>query len=170
MSLIELIEQPGWEDALRRSLDEAIRLLQTDRFRLTASAVDDVRAWLAAGGAPHALERLREQLSARRLPRERQEAALAKMAQLLDARRRPLLDLMAAGIIPPSQEGLRHALDLSAGQLEDLWGAARAGGLAWEAALRAQGLSVDAIVGLRGAIDGWLERQGLRPPGDERLN
>jgi hypothetical protein len=72
MSLIERIEHPGWEDALRRSVATAIQLLQTDRFRLTSSAVDDVRAWLARGGAPYALERLREQLAQRRLPEERQ--------------------------------------------------------------------------------------------------
>lgn len=170
MALIETLERPGWEDALRSSLATAIQLLQTDRFRLTSSAVDDLRAWLTAGGAPHAVERLRAQLVARRLPQTHQDAVLAEMRRLLDEQRRPLLDLMAAGVIPPSREGLLHALDLSDAQLDDLWATAQGGGLAWEQALRDQGVPEETIAGLRLAIDQWLEGQGLRPPGGDRLN
>lgn len=69
MALIELLEHPDWEDALRRSFTTAITLLQTDRFRLSASAVDDMRSWLTRGGAPHGLNQLRHQMEQRRLLR-----------------------------------------------------------------------------------------------------
>jgi hypothetical protein len=170
MSLIELLESPGWADALRRSLDAAIQLLQTDRSRLTSSAVDDARTWLMRGGAPYALERFREQLAQRRLPEERQDAALGAMRLLLDEHRRPLLDLMAAGVIPATRAAVLHACDLSEGQLDALWDTAQRGELPWEQALRAQGVPEEFAAGLRRAIAGWLESQRPAPPDEARQN
>jgi hypothetical protein len=44
MALIEYLENDDWQAVLRRSFEGAITLLQTDRFRLTSSAIDDMRS------------------------------------------------------------------------------------------------------------------------------
>ena len=38
MALIEYLEHDDWREALRRSFEGAITLLQRDRFRMTSSA------------------------------------------------------------------------------------------------------------------------------------
>ncbi len=50
MALIEYLEHDNWRSVLRRSFKGAISLLQTDRFRQTSSAIDDIRSWLTGGG------------------------------------------------------------------------------------------------------------------------
>jgi len=52
MALIEYLERDDWADVLRRSFEVAIALLQTDRFGLTSSAVDDVRGGRESCSAP----------------------------------------------------------------------------------------------------------------------
>lgn len=92
------------------------------------------------------------------------------MRRLLDAQRRPLIDLMADRVIPTTHAGLLHTLNLSEAQLELIWIAARGRALAWEQALRTQGVPEERIADLRHTIDAWLTEQGLMPPSGNRLN
>ena len=72
MALIEYLERDDWADVLRRSFAIAIALLQTDRFRLTSSAVDDVRGWLASGGVSRVRLHLNRQMKDCRFTADRQ--------------------------------------------------------------------------------------------------
>jgi hypothetical protein len=169
MSLVGYLEQPNWQDVLRRSFTTAIAILQTDRFRLTSSAVEDIKSWLTSGGTPHALRQLQHQMDLRRLPPERQAEVRAAMLQLIREHQRQLLDLMAAGVIPAKSEAIVQVCSLSEAQFTDLWEAMRRGDWSWEGTMRAQGYPEDAIEGLRRAIDRWLAEQ--RPPAaDASLN
>ena len=71
MALIEYLERDDWREALRRSFEGAITLLQTDRFRLTSSAIDDVRSWLTSGGVSRVQLQLDRQMEECRLASDR---------------------------------------------------------------------------------------------------
>jgi hypothetical protein len=101
MALIEYLENDNWREALRRSFEGAITLLQTDRFRLTSSAIDDVRSWLTSGGVSNVKLQLDRQMKARRLASEHQKEIRDFLEQLVKENQRPLMQLMADGIIPP---------------------------------------------------------------------
>ena len=72
MALIEYLERDDWADVLRRSFEVAIALLQTDRFGLTSSAVDDVRGGLASGGVSRVRLHLNRQMKNCRFTADRQ--------------------------------------------------------------------------------------------------
>ena len=72
MALIEYLENDNWREVLRRSFEGAIALLQTDRFRLTSSAIDDIRSWLTSGGVSRVQLQLDRQMEGRRLTSDRQ--------------------------------------------------------------------------------------------------
>ena len=72
MALIEYLERDDWADVLRRSFEVAIALLQTDRFGLTSSAVDDVRGGLASGGVSRVRLHLNRQMKDCRFTADRQ--------------------------------------------------------------------------------------------------
>lgn len=169
MSLVEYLEHANWQDVLRRSFTAALTILQTDRFRRTSSAVDDIKSWLTSGGTPHALRQLDRQMDLRRLPVERQDDVWAAMLQLIREHQSQLLDLMAAGVISATSEAIVQACGLSEAQFTELWAAMRRGDWSWEGAMRDQGYPDDTIEGLRRAIDRWLAEQGP-PAADASLN
>jgi hypothetical protein len=102
MALIEYLENDDWQDVLRRSFEGAITLLRTDRFRLTSSAIDDVRSWLAIGGISRVRLQLDRQMDERRLPDIRQNQIRDFLDQLIQEHHQSLASLVADDIIPSS--------------------------------------------------------------------
>jgi hypothetical protein len=58
MSLIEYLEGDNWQEVLRRNFESALWLLKTDRYRMTSSAIDDLKSWLGMGGVDRVKEHL----------------------------------------------------------------------------------------------------------------
>jgi hypothetical protein len=102
MALIEYLENDDWQAVLRRSFEGAITLLQTDRFRLTSSAIDDMRSWLAIGGISRVQLQLDRQMDGRRLPDIRQNQIRDCLDQLIQEHHQNLTALVADNIIPSS--------------------------------------------------------------------
>ena len=100
MALIEYLEQDDWADVLRRSFEFAIILLQTDRFRLTSSAVDDVRAWLTSGGVSRVQFHLDRQMNDCRFTADRQRNIQEALNRLVQEHQHALMKLLTDGIIP----------------------------------------------------------------------
>ncbi len=50
MSLIENLDRPSWREFLAGTFATTLNVLEQDRYRLVGSSVDDLRAWLCAGG------------------------------------------------------------------------------------------------------------------------
>ena len=88
-----------WREVLRRSFEVAITLLQTDRSRLSSSAIDDIKSWLAIGGVSRVQLQLNRQMKARRLSAERQREINDFLGQLVLENQLSLLQLTADGII-----------------------------------------------------------------------
>lgn len=91
MALIEYLERDDWHEVLRRSFEGAINLLQTDRFRRTSSAIDDIRSWLTSGGVSRVRLQLDRQMKGRRLATERQREIRDFLGQLVQDNQRSLL-------------------------------------------------------------------------------
>ena len=89
MALIEYLENDNWREALRRSFEGAIYLLQTDRFRLTSSAIDDVRSWLTSGGVSRVQLQIDRQMKACRLTSDYQREIHDFLGQLALENQRP---------------------------------------------------------------------------------
>jgi hypothetical protein len=102
MALIEYLENDDWQAVLRRSFEGAITLLQTDRFRLTSSAIDDMQSWLAIGGISRVQLQLDRQMDGRRLPDIRQNQIRDCLDQLIQEHHQNLTALVADNIIPSS--------------------------------------------------------------------
>jgi hypothetical protein len=102
MALIEYLENDDWQAVLRRSFEGAITLLRTDRFRLTSSAIDDMRCWLAIGGISRVRLQLDRQMDERRLPDIRQSQIRDCLDQLIQEHHQSLAALVADDIIPSS--------------------------------------------------------------------
>lgn len=103
MALIEYLEHDNWREVLRRSFEGAIALLQTDRFRLTSSTIDDIKSWLTGGGVSRVQLQLDRQMEGRRLASDRQREIRDFLGQLVQENQRLILQLMADGIIPWNQ-------------------------------------------------------------------
>ena len=102
MALIEYLEDDNWRSVLRRSFEGAIALLQTDRFRSTSSAIDDIRSWLTSGGVSRVQFQDR-QMEGYRLTLERQSEIRDFLLVLAQENQHPIVQLMADGIIPLSK-------------------------------------------------------------------
>ncbi len=100
MSLIEHLEGPGWQESLARTFAFTLDVLETDPYRLAGSSVDDMRAWLRAGGVSHARARLAEQARLRQLPADHQDQLGAAFDALVDRHRPQILRLAGRGVIP----------------------------------------------------------------------
>ena len=103
MALIEYLEHDDWRSVLRRSFEGAIALLQTDRFRPTSSAIDDIRSWLTSGGISRVQLQLNRQMEERRLTVDRQSEIRDLLLVIVQENQRPIVQLMADGIIPTNQ-------------------------------------------------------------------
>ncbi|MBR8839281.1 MAG: hypothetical protein DSM106950_36095 [Stigonema ocellatum SAG 48.90 = DSM 106950] len=121
MALIEYLGNNNWREVLRRSFEGAIALLQTDRFRLTSSAIDDVRSWLTSGGVSRVQLQLDRQIKAGRLVSPSQREIHDFLGQLVKENQRPLIQLMADGIIPYNQADFLVTMGISESEFDAIW-------------------------------------------------
>ena len=164
MALIEHLERDDWREALRRSFEGAITLLQTDRFRLTSSAIDDVRSWLTSGGVSRVQLQLDRQIEARRLASDRQSEIRDFLGQLVHENQRLILQLMADGIIPSNQADFLVTCGISKSEFDAMWQQIEDGINPFETWMLANGYSQETIDQIYQIIDRWLVKTGLRFP------
>jgi len=173
MSLIEYLEHDNWQEVLSRSFEGAIVLLQTDRFRRTSSAIDDVRSWLTSGGVIRVQQHLNRQMNDRRIPHNRQIEIRDYLGQLVQANRQDLLKLMTTGIIPENQLDFLATCGISDAEFESMVQQITAGENPFESWMITNGYSQETINQIYQIIDRWLVQTGLRfpaPPIDPNLN
>jgi hypothetical protein len=173
MALIEYLEHENWREALRRSFEGAIALLQTDRFRPTSSAQDDVRSWLTSGGVSRVQLQLNRQMEGRRLASDHQREIRDFLGQLVQEKQRPLMQLMADGIIPWNRSDFLVTCDISESEFDAMCQHISSGANLFETWMLANGYSQDRIDQIYQIIDRWLRETGLSfppPPNDPTLN
>ena len=173
MALIEYLENGNWREALRRSFEGAIYLLQTDRFRLTSSTIDDVRSWLTSGGVSRVQLQLDRQMKAYRLASDYQREIHDFLGQLVLENQRPLMQLIADGIIPWNQADFLVTMGISESEFDAILQHIEDGVNPLETWMLANGYSQEIIDQIYRIIDRWLAVTGLSfptPPIDPSLN
>jgi hypothetical protein len=161
MALIEYLEHDNWREVLRRSFEGAINLLQTDRFRRTSSAIDDIRSWLTSGGVSRVQLQLNRQMEARRLPVEQQSEIRDFLVQLVQENQRPLLQLIADDIIPWNQVDFLTTMGISEAEFDAMWEYISTGDNIFETWMLTNGYSQDQINQIYQIIDRWLVKTEL---------
>lgn len=161
MALIEYLERDDWREVLLRSFEGAITLLQTDRFRRTSSAIDDIRSWLTSGGVSRVQLQLERQMKARRLAAERKSEIRDFLEQLVQDNQRSLLELIADGIIPWNQADFLTTMGVSEAEFDAMWEQISTGGNFFETWMLANGYSQDKINQIYQIIDSWLVKTEL---------
>ena len=173
MSLIEYLEHDNWRSVLRRSFEGAINLLETDRFGRCSSAIDDIKSWLTGGGVSRVQLQLNRQMEAGRLAVEQQSEIRDFLGQLVQENQRPLLQLIADGIIPWNQADFLVTMGISNAEFDAMWENISAGGNFFETWMLANGYSQDKINQIYQIIDRWLVKAELNlhtHPNDHNWN
>jgi hypothetical protein len=164
MSLIEYLEHDNWREALRRSFEGAIALLQTDRFRLTSSAIDDVRSWLTSGGVSRVQLQLDREMKGRRLASDHQRDIRDFLGQLVQKNQRSLMQLIADGIIPWNQADFLVTCGISESEFNVMWQQISTGTNLFETWMLSNGYSQEMIDQIYQIIERWQVSTGLRFP------
>jgi len=164
MALIEYLERDDWREVLRRNFEGAIALLQTDRFRQTSSAIDDVRSWLTSGGVSRVQQQIDRQMEARRLASDRQREIRDFIRQLVQENQHSLMQLMADGIIPWNQADFLVTCGMSESEFDVMWQQISTGVNPFENWMLANGYSQETIDQIYQIIERWLVNTGLRFP------
>ena len=164
MALIKHLEKNDWADVLRRSFEVAIALLQTDRFRLTSSAVDDVRGGLASGGVSRVRLHLNRQMKDCRFTTDRQREIQEALNQLVQENQLVLMQLLAEGIIPWNQADFLVTFGLSEAEFNAMWHEDSSETSPFEIWMFSKGYSPETIDVMEHKIDRWLIQTGLRLP------
>jgi|GEM_PF-799344 hypothetical protein len=172
MALIEYLERGNWREVLSRSFVGAITLLQTDRFRLTSSAIDDIKSWLTSGGISRVHLQLNREMDRRRLTLDRQTEIRDFLEQLVQENQRPLMQLMADGIIPWNQADFLATCSISESEFDAMLQQFSSGANPFETWMLANGYPQEKIEQIYQIIDRWLIKKGLIPPphSDPTLN
>jgi len=164
MALIEYLEHDNWREVFRRSFEGAIVLLQTDRFRQTSSAIDDVRSWLTSGGVSRVQQQIDRQMDERRLASDHQREIRDFIGQLVLENQRPLMQLIADGIIPWNQADFLVTCGISSSEFDTMWQQISTDANPFESWMLANGYSQETIDQIYQIIDRWLVKTGLRFP------
>lgn len=173
MALIEYLEHDNWREILRRSFEGAIALLQTDRFRPTSSAIDDIRSWLTSGGVSRVQLQLDQQMKECRLAVDRQREIRDFLLALAQENQRPIVQLMADGIIPWNQTDFLVSCGISESEFEEMWQQTLSGANPFETWMLANGYTSEQIDKIYQIIDRWLVKTELSfpaHPDDSDLN
>ncbi len=104
MALIEHLERDNWQQVFRNSFQYALEVLKTDRFRPVGSSVDDLKSWLAVGGVDRVRCHLKNQMEMCGLTADRKAEVNDCLEQLIQENQNTLLELMAAGIVPVTNQ------------------------------------------------------------------
>ncbi|KYC37849.1 hypothetical protein WA1_04905 [Scytonema hofmannii PCC 7110] len=173
MALIEYLERGDWRGVLRRSFEGAITLLQTDRFRPTSSAVDDVKSWLTNGGVSRVQLQLDREMKGRRLEENHQREIRDFLEQLIQENQLSIVQLMANGIIPWNQADFLVTMGISESEFDAMLQQISTDTNPFETWMLANGYSQEIIDQIYEVIDSWLIKNGLRfptHPTDHNLN
>lgn len=170
MALIEYLEHDDWREALRRSFEGAITLLQTDRFRQTSSAIDDVKSWLTSGGVSRVQLQLDRQMEGRRLASDCQKEIRSFLGQLVQENQRQILQLMADGIIPWNQADFLVTCGIDELEFDVMLQYISYGANPFETWMLTNGYSQKTIDQIYQIIDRWLIKSGLNFPAHPTLN
>ena len=164
MALIEYLEHDDWRSVLRRSFEGAIALLQINRFRLTSSAIDDMRSWLTNGGISRVQLQLNRQMKARRLTVDRQSEIREFLLVLVQENQRLIMQLMADGIIPTNQADFLMTYGISESEFDTILQYISSGANLFESWMLANGYSSHQIHQIYQIIDRWLVKTELNFP------
>ncbi|BAZ37701.1 hypothetical protein NIES4101_36240 [Calothrix sp. NIES-4101] len=148
MALIEYLDRDDWRDVLRRSFNGAIRcdrFTEKGRWKMTSSAIDDMRSWLTGGGINRVQLQIDRQMDSYRLASERQREVRNFLKQLVQENQRSLIQLMADGIIPWNQVDFFMACGISESQFDQMWRHISANGNPFEDWMLANGYSHETI-------------------------
>ncbi|MDF5726404.1 MAG: hypothetical protein PUP91_39385 [Rhizonema sp. PD37] len=159
-----LPQNDNWREVLRRSFEGAITLLQTDRFRLTSSTIDDVRSWLTSGGVSRVQLQLDRQMKACRLATSYQREISDFLGQLVVENQRPLMQLMADGIIPLNQADFLVTMGISKSEFDAMLQHMEDGTNPFNTWMLANGYSQEIIDQIYQIIDRWFVLTGLSFP------
>ncbi|MEB3217043.1 MAG: hypothetical protein VKN72_12565 [Nostocales cyanobacterium 94392] len=164
MALIEYLEHDNWRSVLRRSFEGAISLLQTDRFRPTSSAIDDIRSWLTSGGVSRVQLQLDRQMEGQRLAVERQREIRDFLLVIAQENQHPIMQLMADGIIPSNQADFLVAMGISESEFDAMWQQVLSGANPFKTWMLANGYTNEQIDQIYQIIDRWLVKTELNFP------
>ena len=164
MALIEYLEDDNWRSVLRRSFEGAIALLQTDRFRSTSSATDDIRSWLTSGGVSRVQFQLDRQMEGYRLTLERQSEIRDFLLVLAQENQHPIVQLMADGIIPSNKADFLVTCGISESEFDEMWQQVLSGANPFETWMLANGYRSEQIDKIYQIIDRWLVKTELSFP------
>ncbi|HBL13707.1 MAG TPA: hypothetical protein DD379_20385 [Cyanobacteria bacterium UBA11162] len=161
MALIEYLEHDDWRSVLRRSFEGVIALLQTERFRPTSSAIDDMRSWLTIGDISRVQLQLNRQMKERRLTVDRQTEIRDFLLVLVQENQRPIIQLMADGIIPTNQADFLMVYGISESEFNAILQYISSGANPFESWMLANGYSSQQIHQIYQIIDRWLVKTKL---------
>jgi hypothetical protein len=164
MALIEYLDRDDWREVLRRSFEGAIALLQRDRWKMTSSAIDDMRSWLTNGGINRVQLQIDRQMDNYRLASERQREVRDFLEQLAQDNQRSLMQLMADGVIPWNQADFLITCGIDESQFNEMWRQISAQANPFEAWMLANGYSQEIIDQIYQLIDSWLLKAELQQP------
>ena len=164
MALIEYLENDDWREVLRRNFEGAITLLQRDRWRITSSAIDDVRSWLTNGGISRIQLQLNRQMEGCRFADARQREIRDFLEQLVQENQRSLIQLMADGIIPWNQADFLMICGICESQFDAMWQQILTGTNPFETWMLANGYSQEMSNQIYQLIDRWLVKTGFPLP------
>jgi hypothetical protein len=164
MALIEYLEHNNWREALRRSFEGAIALLQTDRFGRCSSAVDDVKSWLTNGGVSRVQLQLDREMKNRRLDEDYQKEIRDFLEQLIQENQHSILQLINDGIIPWNKADFLVTMGISGAEFDAIWKQILTGANPFETWMLANGYSQEQIDQIYQIIDRWLVKTELGFP------
>ena len=112
-------------------------------------------------------------MEAQRLAVERQKEIRDYLEQLVQENQRPLLQLIADGIIPWNQADFLVTISISEAEFDEMWKYISTGGNLFETWMLANGYSQDKINQIYQIIDRWLVKTELNlhtQPNDHTWN
>jgi len=170
MSLIEYLERDNWEDVLRRSFSMAIYFLKHDRFAVTSSSIEDLRAWLTRGHISHTRMRLDNQMKERRFPSGKLSTILDTFDQIVEQHRASLLELTSQGILPLEQKDVLSLIGVSPDNLITTLEQINTNKVSLDSMLQSQGLTEKDVQVLNEIINKWIGEQTEKITNQSRLN
>ncbi len=135
-----------------------INLLQTDRYRLASSAIDDVKSWLGVGGVSRVQYHLDREMKNCRMKEDHQREIRDFFGQLVQENQRPLMQLMADGIIPWDKANFLVTCGISESEFDEMLEHVLTGANPFKTRMLANGYSQEVIDQIYKIIDSWLAK------------
>jgi hypothetical protein len=164
LALIENLERDDWEEFFRSCFRYTLEVLKEDRFKAVGTSVDDLRAWLTAGGIARVRHHLHEQMEIRGLTSARIGEVNRCLEELVKEHRSALFDLMAHKVIPGSTQDCLAVCGFSELELQDLLDRLARGERPFEEWMYSHRHTKEEVAEIYRVIDKWLMQAGIVPP------